>query len=220
MASFDRRTLITGALATAALPGLALAGPVPADSNLHFAIFRNGKPFGQYNVQFATSGDLLTVTTDVSMSMKVAKMNVFDYQHHCVETWRGGRFVSMSANSIRDRQRDQTKFVAAERRDFGVRITTNAGPLDAPVNAAPLTHWNQAVLQGPIFNPEDGLMLTLTATPLGREQVLLANGQRINATHWALRGKQQIDEWYDDAGLWVALRAVFPDKSIIEYRRV
>jgi hypothetical protein len=34
-----------------------------------------------------------------------------------------------------------------------------------------------------------------------------------------LRGDQQIDEWYDDNGVWGGLRGVLPNKSILEYRR-
>ena len=74
---------------------------------------------------------------------------------------------------------------------------------------------------GPMFNPQDGTMLyDLAARPLGRDTVTLANGAKIPADHWAVRGKQEIDDWYDEAGVWAGLRAIFPDKSVIEYRRV
>ncbi len=219
MASFDRRALITGALAAAFVPGIALAGPVPPTNNLHFNILRNGKPFGQYNVAFATNGDLLTVTTDVAMNLRLATLTVFDYRHHCVETWRGGRFLEMRSSSVRDRSNDLTDTVTAVRSDLGIHISTNKGPLSAPLDANPLTHWNPAVLNGPLFNPQDGLMLEITALPMGRNAATLANGSQASATLWALRGKQTLDEWYDDRGVWTGLKAVFPDKSIIEYRR-
>jgi hypothetical protein len=218
MTSPDRRTLITGALSAAALPRVASARPLPS-TNVHFNIFRNGKPFGQYNVAFASSGDFLTVTSDAAMSMQVAGLTVFDYRHHCEEVWRGGQFMQLQSRTVRDRQADQAQTVNATRANFDIHMTTNKGPLSAPLSANPLTHWNMAVLGGPVFNPQDGLMLDLTARPVGRSAVGLANGTQLNASHWTLRGSQTLDEWYDDSGVWAGLRALFPDQSVIEYRR-
>jgi hypothetical protein len=35
-----------------------------------------------------------------------------------------------------------------------------------------------------------------------------------------LIGESQIDDWYDSAGEWVALRGKVKDGSVLEYRRV
>ena len=120
MPIFDRRALIAGGLAALTLPQVArAAGPVPATNNLHFHILRNGKPFGEYQVNFVTSGDLLTVTTDVAMSMSVAKVRVFDYVHHCEEMWRAGRFQEMRSHTVRDRDNARADNVSAVRGDNG-----------------------------------------------------------------------------------------------------
>ena len=224
MASFDRRALITGAIAAAgaaSLPRAAAAAiPLPAGNALHFDVYRNGKPFGKYQTLFSVSGNVMTVTSDVAMSMKIANMTVFDYQHHCEEIWRDGRFAEMRSHSLRDKGKTEADTVSAVRGDFDIRVTTNKGPLSVPIEASPLTHWNQATLGGKLFNPQDGLLLDLTAHPMGRDAVNIAKGGQITANHWALRGAQTLDEWYDDGGIWAGLKAVFPDKSIIEYRRV
>jgi hypothetical protein len=226
MASFDRRAVITGALAAAgaaSLPGLATAAaalPLPAGNALHFDVYRNGKPFGKYQTVFAVAGNVLTVTSDVAMSMKIANMTVFDYQHHCEEVWRDGRFAEMRSHSLRDKGKTAADAVTAIRGEFDIRVTTNKGPLSISIDANPLTHWNQATLPGKLFNPQDGLLLDLTSHPVGRDAVTIAKGSQITANHFALRGAQTLDEWYDDGGIWAGLKAVFPDKSIIEYRRV
>ncbi|HEX2817957.1 MAG TPA: DUF6134 family protein [Phenylobacterium sp.] len=208
-------------LSVAALPGFArAAGPIPPANNLHFNILRNGKPFGQYRVAFVSSGDLLTVTTDVTMNMQIAKLSVFDYVHHCEEQWRGGRFVEMHSHTVRDKDLSRAEDVSAVRGDFGIHIKTRKDQLSAPPKASPLTHWNQATLSEPLFNPQDGLMLDLRTQQIGRDGVLLANATQLVGAHWTLRGSQTLDEWYDDTGVWAGLKAVFPDKSIIEYRRV
>ena len=215
MAQLDRRALIGGVLTAAVQPWQALAAPAP---NLRFNILRNGKPFGQYTVASVVSGDAVTVTSDVTMKMRVSGLTVFDYMLHCVETWRGGRFMELKSNSRRD---NQNNAVSVKRGDAGAITANNTSGLVAlPANASPLSHWNPAAFDGPLFNPQDGYPLRLTAQSMGREGLTLANGTKIGAVHWALRGESQIDDWYDDAGVWAGLRAVFPDKSIVEYRRL
>lgn len=215
MASFDRRALIAGVVSAATLPRIAMAA-APPNGSVHFNILRNGKPFGNYQLTFVKNGDTLTVTTDVAMAARVAGLTVFNYRHHCEEIWRGGRFMELHSNSLRDHDQD---VLTAVRTATNIAITNKDGPLVAPPTANPLTHWNEEVLQGPLFNPQTGFMLRLTAQPMGHEPFALANGAKVNATHWALRGESDIDEWYDETGVWAGLRAVFPDKSIVEYRR-
>jgi hypothetical protein len=214
--NFDRRTLMTGALSAALLPQLALAAMPPA---LRFNIFRNGKPFGSYGVGIVTSGDTTTVTSDVAMAMKISGLTVFNYKLHCVEVWKGGRFMALESQSTRDSDR-QT--VSASRGELGINVNNKGGAQLLPATANPLTHWNPAVLLGgaPLFNPEDGRLQTLKAQSMGRTPVILANGSKLLANQWAIRGQATIDDWYDDAGVWAGLKGVLPDRSIIEYRRV
>jgi hypothetical protein len=215
MLILDRRALVGAALSAAVLPRAALAAP-PANMTLHFNVLRNGKPFGAYQLAFVTNGDTLTATTDVAMAAKIAGLTVFNYRHHCEEVWKGGRFMELHSNSVRDNDKD---FCTAVRTATNIAITNKDGPLIAPPSASPYTHWNPATIQGPLFNPETGFMLRLAAQPMGHEPFALANGSKVTANHWAMRGESEIDEWYDDSGVWAGLRAVFPDKSIVEYRR-
>jgi hypothetical protein len=83
-----------------------------------------------------------------------------------------------------------------------------------------LTHWKAEALSGPLFNPQEGKLLRLTARRVGAERIKLANGELIAATRWSLRGESQIDNWYDQGGAWAALRGRLPDGSTMEYRRL
>lgn len=215
MLTLDRRALVAAALSAAALPGSAPAA-MPTNASVHFNVLRNGKPFGNYQLTFVTNGDTLTATTEVGMSARIAGLTVFNYRHHCEEVWKAGRFMELHSTSVRDSDKD---FCSAVRTATGLSITNKDGPLVAPPGANPYTHWNPAVITGPMFNPETGFMLRLTAQPMGHEPFALANGSKVTANHWAMRGESEIDEWYEDSGAWAGLRAVFPDKSIVEYRR-
>lgn len=219
MANLDRRILITGALAAAAAPRMVRAATPVMPSALRFNVLRNGKPFGQYSVGFVTSGDTVTVTSDVAMAMKISGLTVFNYRHHCVEVWKDGRFMALESRSTRDSDQET---VSASRGELGIKVNNKGGAQLLPSSVSPLTHWNPAALQSgaPLFNPQDGLLLTLRAQSMGRGPVTLANGTKLAADHWALRGQSSIDDWYDDAGVWAGLSAIFPDKSLVEYRRI
>jgi hypothetical protein len=72
---------------------------------------------------------------------------------------------------------------------------------------SPMNHWNQKAFPGPFFNPETGKPM--------RVQVA-----RAGAGHWTIRGEAEMDDYYDEAGQWLAIRAKGTDGSAIEYRRI
>jgi hypothetical protein len=50
--------------------------------------------------------------------------------------------------------------------------------------------------------------------------VALADGRMVRAARYSLVGKPALDDWYDDARQWTALRTIGKDGSTIDYRRV
>ena len=196
-------------------PGQVLAAPT--SRRLVFAVFRNGARIGEHRMSIVHQADGVSASSDVLLVVKVGPVPVYRYAHRAVEQWRAGRFTSLetSTNGGGKIQR-----VSARRTDAGVVIETAKGQTTAPAGAAPLTHWNAAVLDGPLFNPQDGKIVRVTARRSGREAVKLADGRSIESTRWSLRGDTQIDNWYDEADTWAALRGKLPDGSMMEYRRL
>ena len=214
MNAVSRRALMAmGVVLLAPAEGLA----APTSRRLVFAVFRNGARIGEHRMTIVGQADGVTASSDVSLVVKVGPVPVYRYTHRAVEQWRAGRFASLetSTNGGGKIQR-----VSARRTAAGVMIETGKGQVTAPAGAAPLTHWNVAVLDGPLFNPQDGKMLAITARRSGREAVKLADGRSIESTRWSLRGDTQIDNWYDEADTWAALRGKLPDGSMMEYRRL
>lgn len=214
MNAVSRRALMAMGVVLLA-PAQVLAAPT--SRRLAFAVLRNGARIGEHRMTIVGQADGVTASSDVSLVVKVGPVPVYRYTHRAVEQWRAGRFASLetSTNGGGKIQR-----VSARRTAAGVMIETSKGQVIAPAGAAPLTHWNAAVLDGPLFNPQDGKMLAITARRSGREAVKLADGRSIESTRWSLRGDTQIDNWYDEADTWAALRGRLPDGSMMEYRRL
>jgi hypothetical protein len=211
------RRVVLAAGMTALAPAWAMAAPkIPAAGRLAFAVFRNGARIGDHRMRFARDGDLLTVTTEVAMTVRMGPVPVYRYSHHAVERWRGDRFERLETTTDGNGRKKQ---VTAQRTDAGVLITVGKTRLTAGPQTAPLTHWNAEVLSRPLFNPQEGKLVKVTARR-GVEALKLADGATIQATKVSLRGEVEIDDFYDAAGAWVALRGKLEDGSRVEYRRV
>lgn len=210
-----RRDLV--ALAAASLAAPALAGPAwaaaPGDGRLVFAVFRNGGRIGAHTMTFSRASGLLRVETRMSAVVRLGPIPVFRYEHSAEEVWRDGRFERLQSATSTNGRREH---VLAQRADGAVVIETGAGRVRAPAEAAPLTHWNPAVFQGPLFNPQTGKLLKLSARRSMAALPAPASGQ---GARWSLRGEADIDDWYDVGGVWAALRGKLTDGSTMEYRR-
>jgi hypothetical protein len=205
-----RRRLVAGAAALAALPAQAAA---PGDGRLAFAVFRNGVKVGEQAMSFVRSGGLLTVTSRALMTVKLGPLPVYRYDHRSKEQWRDGRFERLETSTSSNGEREA---VTARRSGEALSIQTASGAIQAPADAAPLSHWNPEAFAGPLFNPQTGEMLKVSARKGAAGD---APGNARAATHWVVRGAASIDDWYDSDGVWEALRGVLKDRSIMEYRR-
>jgi hypothetical protein len=153
----------------------------------------------------------------VEMSVKLGPVPVFRYRHRALERWAAGRFSSLETTTDSNGKLER---VSARRTDKGLSLETAKGLVPMPANALPFTHWNSQVYGTPLFNPQEGKLLRVTAVRKGDSPAKLANGKITNATLWSIRGETEIDDWYDPSGVWTALRGKLKDGSMLEYRRV
>jgi hypothetical protein len=221
-----RRFVIVGSIAVAALQpaGTALASvlpgnpaSVPPSDSLVFEVSRNGSPIGTHRLDFTRSGGETRVKIDAAFKVGFSFITLYRYRHQGEEIWRDGEFQSLDTTTS---DNGTTFRVQAGRVEGGILIKATGLPDHlAPASALPLTHWAEAAMTAPLFNPQTGKMLRETAQPQGRGMVRLANGKPIEATRYALAGEAPIEDWYDSARVWAALDGKGKDGSTITYRR-
>ena len=204
----SRRLLIGGGIALLARPAWAAA---PA--RLNFAVWRNGMKVGDHEMTFDRSGGAVTVATKVAMTLTVAGLLTVTYAHEAQEHWADGRFQTLETSTDTGGKLEK---VSARRTAEGITVERKSGIYRLPADALPLTHWNPQVFAGPMFNPQNGKIMKVTASK-GDDPT--PSGGRAAAS-WMLSGESQVEDWYDDAGVWTALRGRLPDRSTMEYRRV
>ena len=210
-----RMMLASGACALAAGRGLAQAS-IPTGRDLSFEVLRNGRSVGRHTVQFRGDASDMDIVIDARLAFSFGLIPI-RYHHQASETWRQGRFVSLRSQTHATFTHDEQ--VSAERTAQGISVTTATGAHELAEGTHPLTHWNPAVLDGPLFNPQTGAMIREAVVRSAGQTVRLPDGRDTPATRFALTGSAQITDWYDASMVWLALQGKGPDGSMINYRR-
>jgi hypothetical protein len=185
--------------------------------NLRFDVLRNNSRIGHHAVGFREQDGALIATIAVDISVGLGPLTLYRYTHRVRERWRDGSFLSLESET-----NDNGKHyrVGATRTDENVVVKSSvAGTVRLKPETIPLTHWNKLCVERPLFNPQDGTVLTPAIKVHGEETVQLADGRKVRATHYSLMIQPILDDWYDSAGQWTALSTKGKDGSIIAYRR-
>ena len=126
------------------------------------------------------------------------------------------KIAAPSVVSIETRARTNGKAEGVEaRREEGAEVVNGRR---LPAAALPLTHWNPETVRAPLFNPQTGKLMRLSASRRS-ETFTPAGGRAQPATRISLTGESVLDDWYDSSGTWLALRARAKDGSVVDYRR-
>jgi Family of unknown function (DUF6134) len=201
-----RRGVLLAAAALAA-GGAADALPVPQSDAI-----------GMHTLNFAEEGDALTVRIAVDALVTFASIPIARYQHHSVETWHGTTLVGLTAETNRNGERE---WMHGQRGDDGLVILgSQTKRYVAPEAAIATSYWNKRMLDGPMISLEDGVLLKPKVADLRTDNVRLASGSLIAATHYNLSGAFAVDLWYDVSRAWVGMALTVADGSEVRYERL
>jgi hypothetical protein len=211
------RRLVTMGLASLPMGTAVAALPVPANNRLAFHVVRNGSAIGEHVIGFERTGDTLSVAIAVDIVASAGPIALLRYKHRATEQWKGGQVVSIDADT---NDSGTPERMTARRDETGLVVEgSKAARYVAPARALPATHWNRAMLDGPIIDVQDGRLMHPLVALTGTEKVAVAVGS-IEARHYTLRGDLNLDTFYDLTGNWAGLRLTARDGSEIRYLRV
>jgi hypothetical protein len=215
----SRRALLCAAGASAFVTGNAHAAlPVPQDDQLTFRVVRGDWAIGTHALRFVRRADTLEVHIDVDLKVGLGPIVLYRYTARALERWRAGLIESYDATT-EDGGTHCFARVTRDARGLWVEGSSVQRYL-APPDALPATHWNEAELDGPWINPQDGRLFHPAVLRVGTDQIPEANGPPISATQYTLSGDVQMDLWYDTTRSWVSMNFTARDGSTIHYQRV
>ncbi len=207
----NRRTLLT---TSAALLLADAPLPVPTSNRLLFQVVRASHVIGTHRLDFARSGPNLQVSVNVVMDVSIGPFPIFHYQHHALESWNGNECVSVESQTDHNGRKLQ---VLAKRDATGWQVNGSHGNLRAPANSLPATHWNRAMLNGPMINTDTGSIMRPRIADLGQQTIPLFSGGNIAAEHFVMSGDAVMETWYDAAPSWAGAQFRGGDGSVIRY---
>ncbi|HJQ58969.1 MAG TPA: DUF6134 family protein [Vineibacter sp.] len=205
-----RRFALAG-LGAAAI-GLGLPRRVWAQTpqDMVFRVHRGSSPMGWLRTGFSRDGDRLTVRTKLELSVYIAFVRAFRYEHTSEEVFQGNRILSITADT-----NDDGKQYKVRATPVGTNVRVE-GPLETvTAPAATLTTnsvWNPAfVRQQMLIDCEKGRYVPLRVQPLGDKSVTVAKVARVATGYRTTLPYADADLYYDGAGAWV--HAVYRTKG-------
>jgi hypothetical protein len=209
--------LLTG-LAGVVCSRSAAALTLPPGGVLAFRMMRGGRQIGRHVLNFQSTGSDLTVRIEVDALVTLLSIPVVRYTHRAQEDWSNGALMRVSASTDKNGERE---WIDARRDASGLVVTGSQTPRYlAPPAALPTSYWNKRMLQAPMISLEDGVLLHPTVVAHPDQSVRLASGGSLPADGYSLRGKLNVDLWYDRGETWAGFAFRVADGSSIQYERL
>jgi len=221
--SVRRRTLLLGGIAGAigcAFPALsntatAIVLPTPS-ANRRFSVLYKGFRIGSHTISYSSATGETRVSTEIRLEVKVAFVTAYAFSHRSEETWRAGRLVALTGDTV---EHGEPLHVEGSATPQGFRIVGMSGPFIA--SAATLTSnsiWTPAMLeQSTVVDAQRGGVIGVSAHKVADEPITIA-GSQVQATRYTFITPYYAGSvWYDKTNLWV--RGEFErDGSKVEYQ--
>ena len=221
--SIPRRAVLLGGCAGAVVCAIspvahaatALVLPTAA-ANRRFSILYKGFRIGTHTISYSPATGETRVNTEIHLEVKIAFVSAYSFSHRSEETWRAGRLMSLSSDTV---EHGEPLHVEGAATPQGFRIVSKGGPYIAP--AATLTSnslWTPVMLeQTTVVDAEHGGVIGVSARKVADEAIVIAGGQ-VQATRYTFITPNYAGSvWYDGGNHWV--RAEFErDGSKVQYQ--
>ena len=185
-----------------AMPGMALAAPVPPSNRFAFSVWRKGSQIGEHRLTFREDGDQLIVDVDINLEVSFGFVTLFRYTHHNTEVWQGDRLLSLDSETHDDG--DDYKLSVRQNGDV-LDVDGFSGRFQVPADTLSSSYWNpETIYRSNILDTQRGFLMDLDTEWLGEETVESGTGP-VAANRYRVTGDLTMDIWYSDAGQWVKL---------------
>jgi Domain of unknown function (DUF6134) len=204
-----RRTFVVAGLAGAFVgvcpriveAATAIVMPAPAGDR-RFSVLYEGNRIGTHTILYSSETGVTRVETEIHLLVKIAFFTMFAFSHRSEETWRAGRLISLSSETI---EHGETLRIEGAATPQGFRVVSKGGPFIA--SGATLTSnslWTPAVLeQTTVVDAQHGGIIGVSAHKLADEQIMIG-GRLVRAARYTFITPYLAGSiWYDSLNQWV-----------------
>jgi hypothetical protein len=178
-----------------------------------FQVTRDGKPIGTQTVTLKQDGDVLIVTTESTIAVKLLGVVVYRLHQMLTDTYRGDQLVAVEAET-----RDPNGVRAGKIARDGNHWTGKFGKQGRDFECDCLTSSTMPHRDGlkgtAMIEASEVQRRAVTIEDKGAETLDLPEG-KIETRHFSVKGEIERDVWYDPAGNLVAAQQKGSDGSDI-----
>jgi len=179
-----------------------------------FEVTRDGKPIGTQTVTLKQDGDVLTVTTESAIAVKLLGIVVYRMHQVLIDTYRGNQLVAVAAETkdpdglragqIARNDKRWTGKLGKQSRNFECDCASSSTmPLLANVRGSMMIEASEVQLR------------SVTIEDKGTETLDLPEGP-VETRHFSVKGDIEREVWYDPAGNLVSAQQIGSDGSLIQ----
>ncbi len=202
--------VILGVLPAAAQPAAPAA---PQSDRRLFDITRYGNKIGTEVVEIDKDGATTNITFTTHISVVIAFVQFYHFDHSATEVWSGGKFVSYKAQTDDNGTKHEVSAVVDEANNK-LNLDIDGTHSEAAPDLVPASWWNKDfVNRTDMFDSETGRRLSVKVTDLGDESIV-QNGNTVQARHYKVSGDLDRDLWFDGDTL-VRIQLTGNDNSTI-----
>jgi hypothetical protein len=167
-----------------------------------FDVTLDGRPIGEHSYVLREDAGARELTSEARFNVRILFFDAYRYEHRARELWHGDCLQSLDARTDTNGRQS---------------VVEIASPPEPCVQT--FAYWNPRILDAQrLLNPQTGQYVSVTVTPMGREQLAGRETDRFR-----LRGDGpeplEIDLWYTPERDWVALESVTPEGRRVRYAR-
>ncbi|UTW54352.1 DUF6134 family protein [Kordiimonas sp. SCSIO 12610] len=177
----------------------------PAIATNSYEVLRKGKKIGTHIIRFYDQGDTLKVLAETNMKVKVLFITAFKYKYVSEETWQNGELMGVET-AVNDNGKKLTTLI--KRIDGGFQVNTDEDEIFIEDEFMTTNHWTKTVVN------YDALLNTVTGDIMPVE----INPDSNDEKRYLVRGKLNIDTFYNAKGDWLGMEFEHPKGGRIEFR--
>ena len=197
--------------ALAATPALAGVADGPKHVHRVFDIIRGDSKIGSDTFDVTRNGDATDVKITTHITVKIAFITAYRYDHTESESWKGDQLVAFHSTT-NDNGTDHD--LSASMTGGKIALQVDGKPTVLPKGIMPASVWTSEIAKrAQLFDPANGKRMAVRAQDLGEETVAL-NGVPHPLDHVKLSGQFDRDLWFDNQGL-VKMTLRGSDNSVI-----
>ena len=185
------------------------------DKNWQFKVFLDDDEIGTHSFSTLERSGLTEVYSDARFDVNFLFINIYNYQHTDIEHWRGQCLdrIEASTNDNGEKHKVSGK---VDNDSFVVNTLDKVHRYKPCVKT--FAYWDPSFLmESELLNSQTGEMIQVESQLIGYEAIS-HRGQTIDARRYRLTGKDlQIDLWYSEDNIWLALESLTEGGRIVRY---